>query len=92
MYREFEIPPYLKCNRRKKRVRRSGGLSACTHQPGRSMTLRPHLTMGLPFRAKRLDLSQYYMSLSLEYKPTVTFWSKEFNLSKSALILRYQNF
>jgi hypothetical protein len=33
-----------------KKLRRSGGLPICTHQNVRSMTLRPRLVTGLPFR------------------------------------------
>jgi hypothetical protein len=44
-------PPFLPTAATKKN-RRSGGLPGFTHQPGRSMTLRPRLAKGLPFLQK----------------------------------------
>jgi hypothetical protein len=52
-------PPLQKATAETKIVRRSGGLPDGTHPPDRSMTLRPHLTMSLPFRLTEEDESHY---------------------------------
>jgi hypothetical protein len=54
--------------------RRSGGLPISTHQTGRSMTLRPHLAAGLPFR-----YINHYSQSHRKGKPFVTYWIFDFS-------------
>jgi len=53
-------PPYNKKPPNKK-FRRSGGLSTCTHHVGRSMTLRPRLATGLPFRGSESNSNEGHL-------------------------------
>jgi hypothetical protein len=47
---DLEKSHLLNTTTAEKYIRRSGDLSASTHQAQRPMTLRPRLTTGLPFR------------------------------------------
>ena len=66
-------------SRRIKKFRRSGGLPLCTHQSGRSMTLRPRLTAGLPFRYTKLAVNIFNCIFKFRRKRlAVTFWLADF--------------